>query len=247
MQQIYPALRPCDVSEVYSGVAAERPSSRVLMNVVTTADGRAAVGGRSSTIGSETDRVLMRQLRSVADAVVVGTGTLRSEGVFTGLPRSYQAERVRAGLTPQPLTVLLGGRGEIPLRGRLASLGAERLVVFLPRDADAAPLRGHATLHAYDGARAEPSEVLRTLEREHGVRTVLIEGGPSVYGSFVRAGLVEEVFWTLAPKLAGGAAPGMLEGPELSSAPEVLRLVSVHEHRGELYLRYKRGAEPGPD
>ncbi len=240
MQQLYPALRPCGVQDVYAELATLRSSPRVLMNVVTTIDGRATIGGSSHAIGSATDHLLMQKLRSVVDAVVVGAGTLRRESVSPGVAPPFRAERERAGLPPQPLTVVLGGEGELSLRGRIGRLGPERLVMFLPQGTDSLEVRDRATVHLYCGRRAEPEEVIRVLRERYGARTVLLEGGPSVYGSFARAGLVDEVFWTLSPKLSGGGdAPGMLEGPGSEGGPRTLRLVSVYEHLGELYLRYR--------
>lgn len=239
MEQLYPALRACAFSEVYSDITQPRSQGRVMMNVVTTADGRAALGGTSAGIGSETDHLLMRKLRSLSDAVLHGAGTLLHEGVDPGVPARYEALRLQAGMRAQPLTVLLGGREGVRLRGALSRLGPEGLVVFLPEHADPAPLLGKATIHTCPGARPDPKDVVGTLRSEHGCNRLLLEGGPTVYGAFLRAGLVDEIFWTLAPKLAGGGdAPGMFEATSQLRPPMSLRLLSIYKHESELYLRY---------
>lgn len=80
-------------------------------------------------------------------------------------------------------------------------------------------------------------ELLRTL-REEDVRTVICEGGPTLFGSLQAAGLVDELFLTIAPKLIGGGAPHILEGALAEVAP--LELVWLLEHEGELFARYRR-------
>ncbi len=236
MQQLFPTLRECSVADVYSEPPPE--GAHVFMNVVTTVDGRAAVRGTSHNIGTETDHALMMRIRGLADAVVHGAGTLEHEGIGPGVPREIAEERVRRGQRPQPLTVLMGGRRGVRLRGRLKELGPEELVVFVPADASSEELSGHATVYTTHSEHPDPREVVRELERRHGARRILVEGGPTIYNAFLRAGLVQELFWTLAPKVVGGDAPGMFSGPPLPDAPVVLQLRSMYASDSELYLRY---------
>jgi riboflavin biosynthesis pyrimidine reductase len=85
------------------------------------------------------------------------------------------------------------------------------------------------------GEWADLSDLLRSL-REEGVRAVICEGGPTLHGSLQAAGLVDELFLTIAPKLTGGGAPHILEG----ALAEVtgLELAWLLEHEGELFARY---------
>lgn len=87
------------------------------------------------------------------------------------------------------------------------------------------------------GKWADLSELLRSLRGE-GVRAVICEGGPTLHGSLQAAGLVDELFLTIAPKLTGGPAPHILEGALPDTAP--LELVWLLEHEGELFARYRR-------
>jgi len=79
--------------------------------------------------------------------------------------------------------------------------------------------------------------LLREL-REEGVRALLCEGGPTLHGALQAEGLVDELFLTIAPKLSGGEAPRILEGP-LGEVAE-LELVWLLESEGELFARYRR-------
>lgn len=88
------------------------------------------------------------------------------------------------------------------------------------------------------GERADPAALLSTL-REEGVRAVMCEGGPRLHASLQAAGLVDELFLTIAPKLSGGEeAPRILEG----ALPEIveLELAWLLEDDGELFARYRR-------
>jgi len=74
--------------------------------------------------------------------------------------------------------------------------------------------------------------------RGEGVRAVICEGGPTLHGALQAAGLVDELFLTIAPKLVGGDAPHILEGDPLPGIAE-LELAWLLEHEGELFARYR--------
>lgn len=83
---------------------------------------------------------------------------------------------------------------------------------------------------------ADPVALLRE-QRQRGVRALLCEGGPRLHASLQALGLVDELFLTIAPRLAGAGAPGILEG-ELSGVAE-LELAWLLEEDGELFARYR--------
>jgi riboflavin biosynthesis pyrimidine reductase len=86
--------------------------------------------------------------------------------------------------------------------------------------------------------RADLPSLLRSL-REEGVRALLCEGGPTLHGALQAAGLVDELFLTIAPKLSGGGAPPRILEGELGEVVP-LRLAWLLEHDGELFARYSR-------
>jgi riboflavin biosynthesis pyrimidine reductase len=85
--------------------------------------------------------------------------------------------------------------------------------------------------------KADLPALLRSL-REEGVRALLCEGGPTLHGALQAAGLVDELFLTIAPKLVGGIAPRILEGDLPGVKP--LELAWLLEQDGELFARYSR-------
>jgi diaminohydroxyphosphoribosylaminopyrimidine deaminase/5-amino-6-(5-phosphoribosylamino)uracil reductase len=86
--------------------------------------------------------------------------------------------------------------------------------------------------------------VLQQLH-ERGVRTLLMEGGPRVNAGFLGQGLIDEVFWTVGAKLIGNDALPMIarvpSGSPMGQEPLDGRLVSIHRHGDELFLRYRFG------
>ncbi len=240
MRQLFPALRVCDSTDVYADLVFDSTDREVWMNVVSTVDGRTAIDNKSHGIGSATDHVLMRQIRAGADAVLFGAGTIREECVSPRVPAVLRAARIAANRRPQPLSVVLGGRDGVDLRGRLALSSPDDLIVFLPHEADPAPLNDRATVYRAESGRPDPIDVVRILHERHKVRRLLLEGGPSIYTAFLQRGLVDQIFWTVAPKVSADAsAADMLAGTAHGGPPHGALLQTIFEHEGELYLRYR--------
>jgi 2,5-diamino-6-(ribosylamino)-4(3H)-pyrimidinone 5'-phosphate reductase len=207
----------------------------VVINMVSSIDGRTAIGGKASRIGSETDRRVMRTLRSKADAVMIGAGTLRAERLSLGLDDPG----------PQPLGVIATRTGDVPLRRNLVvGEGQEVLVITTQRAPEnlddqlagrARVLRVSATL---SGA-VDLEEALRALKSRHAVDLLLVEGGPTLNHALISSNLADELFLTLAPKLLGGSLGesfSILNGSAL--APRDINLISAHLAGDELFLRY---------
>jgi 2,5-diamino-6-(ribosylamino)-4(3H)-pyrimidinone 5'-phosphate reductase len=208
----------------------------VIINMVSSIDGRTAIGGKASRIGSETDRRVMRALRSKADAVMIGAGTLRAEKLSLGLDDPG----------PQPLAVIATRTGDVSLRRNLIVGEGQQVLVITthhaPKDLDD-QLAGRARVlrvpAALSGA-VDLGEALRTLKAEHAVELLLVEGGPTLNHALISSNLADELFLTLAPKLLGGApnkSLTILNGPAL--ATKDVNLISAHLADGdELFLRY---------
>jgi riboflavin biosynthesis pyrimidine reductase len=209
------SYRPCE--EAREG----RPF--VAMNFAVTVDGRATIAGVSGPIGSDADTAILVGLRTRFDAVMIGAGTMRAE---------------RYGSLPgERLMVIVSGSLELPWDAALFTAGAGRVLVFTSSDAEPPATATPVSVVRHEGA-VDLAAALGHLREEHGVRALLSEGGPRLHAEMQAAGLVDELFLTTSPKLAGGAAPRILEGelPEL----EPLELAWLLEEDGELFARYRR-------
>jgi riboflavin-specific deaminase-like protein len=214
----------------------ERPF--LAMNFAATVDGRAAIGGRSGPIGSGTDTELLLQLRTRFDAVMIGGGTMRAERY--GRPAASpdrREQRERAGLSADPLMVIVSGRLDLPWDAPLFSEGGGEVLIFTSSEVEPPQTETPLTVIRHEGP-VDLVEALRHLRAERGVRALLCEGGPTLYGQLQAGGLVDELFLTIAPKLAGGDAPRILEGLLPTVAP--LELGWLLEDEGELFARYRR-------
>ena len=210
---------------------ADRPW--VGLNMVSSLDGRAEGEDVFEHLGTRPDRRLMRLLRTNYDAVLAGVGGLRAGDLWTTVPADLAAEREGAGRPSQPLAVLVAGTGEIPTDRRWFTTDQPRLILV-----------GRGGVTAIPGAEVlvaptplpEPAWVLATLA-ERGIGRVLLEGGPTLNAAFHRAGLIDELYWSIGPVMLGGDAQTMVApGP---SSPRDAQLISVHRSDGELYLRYR--------
>lgn len=208
----------------------------VFMNFVETIDGHATIDGRSGKIGSDADLEMLLGLRSVADGVMVGAGTLRAERYGRIIARvEVRAERERRGMRPDPVGVVISERLELPWDIPLFTNGSGEVVVFTASDAEPPETATPVRLVRHRGG-VDMSEALRLLRAEHGVRSLLCEGGPHLHGSMLSEGLVDELFVTLGPRLAGGSGPRITEGPLAEPADLTLRWIL--REGDELFVRY---------
>jgi riboflavin-specific deaminase-like protein len=244
VRRLLPNNETVTVDEAASGLAlAERaPEHRpyLVLNMVSSADGKATIQGRTRALGSEADRALFHHLRTQVDAVMVGAGTLRIEryGRLVRLPE-LREKREREGFAADPLAVVVSGRLLLPADIPLLADSESRVAVITASDDE---LEGAAADVSYlrsDEPGLELAPHLRTLRAEQGVRSILCEGGPTLNWTLLREGLVDELFLTLSPQLAGGAeVPTIVTGDPLGE-PLGLELVSLHTGEGALFLRYR--------
>jgi riboflavin biosynthesis pyrimidine reductase len=213
---------------------ADRPF--LFLNMVASADGRAALGGRTAPLGSAADTLLLTELRALADAVLLGTGTIRAEG-YDRLVRHPErvARRVAAGLPETPLAVLITRSLDVPWDAGLFAAPDQPVLVYAPEGAAAPAVAAPVELVPLPDV--SPPAMLADLRRR-GIRALLCEGGPTLNRALLACDAVDELFLTLAPLLAGNAvAPRILEGGGLA-APIRLELAWTLSHDDELYLRY---------
>ncbi|MBD3783523.1 MAG: dihydrofolate reductase family protein [Micrococcales bacterium] len=193
----------------------------VRSNMVTTLDG-SAVGadGRSGSVNTPADHRVFALLRDHADAVLVGAGTVRDEG-YTRV-RPTRRSPVAAAL------VVVTGSGRVPegLRTPTEGRGSGLLVTCEAAGARALSrarsVLGEESVLVCGDDRVDLAAALDRLA-ERGLRHVLLEGGPSLLGTALAAGAVDELAVTVAPVVVGGDFPRIVTGPALA-APDGVAL-----------------------
>jgi riboflavin-specific deaminase-like protein len=242
MRRLLPDPGPVEIREQleayrpWEDPPAERPN--VAVNFAATVDGRATIDGVSGPIGSSADTEMLLGLRTRFDAVMIGAGTMRAEryGRIVAEP-SERERREQLGLPRDPLMVIVSGRLDLPWDAPLFTAGGGRVLIFTASEAD--PPETATSLEVVRHERfVNIVEALRQLRREHDVRALLCEGGPGLHNQLEGAGFVDDLFLTIAPKLAGGDAPRIIEG-DLPGVAE-LSLGWLLERDGELFVRYRR-------
>ncbi|MFA6148214.1 MAG: dihydrofolate reductase family protein [bacterium] len=234
----------------------------VIGNFVTTMDGVASLsipgleGGGPISGSNPHDRMVMGLLRSVADAVIVGAGTLRSvpnhlwtaDHIFPALSEPYRRLRITLGKEASPLNVIVTARGELDLGLPVFRSGAVKVLVVTNPEG-ARRIRGReippsvvieeAGEGGAIGARAILSAVGRIIPGE----ILLVEGGPRLMGDFFAEKCLDEFFLTLSPQVAGrdGSVdrPGFVAGKRFAPEhPLWGTLVGVKRAGSHLFLRY---------
>lgn len=247
---------PDELAAAYGGqLGFEQP--RLYANFVASVDGVTAIphelqSSHLIAAASEADRFVMGLLRACADAILVGAGTLMgsprtlwtAEHAYPPAAPLYAELRRLRGRPPQPTLAVLSGSGRIdPLHPGLAErtliltseLGAARLGRALPATATIIPIGDTRVL--------EPVAAVEAL-RAGGHELILCEGGPTLFGALTAAGLVDELFLTVSPLLAGRAGTerrlALLEGAELLPGRTVdCDLLTLRRAGSHLFLRYE--------
>lgn len=237
-----------DVDALYAGLtlpsAGRKPDGSwrpwVAGDMVASADGAAAVDGHTEALGGDADQVAFHRLRDACDAILVGAGTLRIEGYgpATGTA-TRRREREARGLAPTPrLVVVTNVLGLEPGHRAFSDPDHPPLVVApaAAPDERAERLDGLAEVVRIGHDTVDLHGLLDHLGAR-GYGRVLCEGGPRLNHALLTEDLLDELFLTLTPMLAGTAAPRIVDG--LGTLQRALQLVELHEHGGELLLRYR--------
>jgi riboflavin biosynthesis pyrimidine reductase len=246
---------PDELAELYGGtIGLEEPC--VVANFVQSLDGIVAVPSlpRSHAIlGDEAaaDRFMLALLRACADAVVVGSGTLLSSPKGTWrIDRAYPPAsdaladlRARRGRPAQPLVAVITGGGSFDPAHPVHEAGT----LVLTTDGAASRLRAAVpdateVVAVNDGEMVDVAAAVDVL-RGRGCTVIVSEGGPTLFGELLAPQLVDELFLTVSPVLAGRGLStrlGLVEGVELLPDTRVAgSLRSVRAHGSHLFLRYK--------
>jgi riboflavin biosynthesis pyrimidine reductase len=238
----------------------ERPY--IYSNFVQSRDGRISFAMPGQSSGGEVssfnfhDQWIMGLLRTRADAVIVGDVTLKIEPDHVWTHRyicpsetAFDDLRSSFGVAPNPLQTFLSLEGEFDPNSPVFARADLQVVIFTTaRGRDRAQnLEGVAAkveLPEVGTDRVDLNRVVQVLHHDYQVKTLLCEGGPRVYGSFVAAKLIDEEFLTLSPVVIGQNAersrPGLIEGVAFApeNAPRSIP-ISLKRAGDYLFLRSK--------
>jgi riboflavin-specific deaminase-like protein len=243
VQRLLPDPAPTAVAEqvaeldLIGAAPDERPYT--ITNFALTLDGQATISGRSGPIGSDADTAMLVALRTRVDAVLIGAGTMRAEryGRVIGDPAKRE-RREREGLAPDPLMVIVSGRLDLPWDAPLFTEGFGEVVIYTALEDD--PPETKTAVHVIrPEAEIDLAALMATLRSEHGVRAMLCEGGPRLHAQLIESELIDELFVTHAPKLAGGDGLGLVSGLAERERPLELAWLLHEQASGELFGRYR--------
>lgn len=249
MRQLLPHPAEVEPAQAY-GVERPRPDHRpwVAGLMVTTADGAAAVSGRSGLVGGEGDALVFRAVRAVADAIIVGAGTVRAEGYGpVRLAPSVEAQRRARGQTPTPPLVVVSARLDLDPTHRLFAEADASTPPPVLAHPPSAPLEARRRLEGVaelveltgDAHGGVDATALVTELGRRGLTVVVAEGGPTLNGTLLAADVVDELCLTLDPMVVGGDAPRLAHHPS-PSVPRAWRPAHLLEHDGVLFWRLLR-------
>lgn len=248
LNRLWPdAAKGLSDDEIVAGLRSEEPVLRV--NFVSSVDGAVTHNGRSGGLSDEADKRHFELLRRVCDVVLVGAGTVRKEG-YGPMRVSEESARWRLanGLSEHPVFAIVSGRLELDPESDIFTDAPVRPIVFTTQASASSAAAFEAVADvvvannqsdaASDAGTVHGPTIVAALH-ERGLRNVLCEGGPHLFGILLADGSVDELFLTVNPSLEAGDALRITAG-ELEE-PAQLSLSSVLASDSTLLLRYRVG------
>ncbi len=215
-----PVPLPAALRECYGGdLSFPADAPWVFANFVSTIDGLVSfdlpglAGAGVISKGNAGDRAAMGILRATADVVVSGAGTLRAEPKVTWTPQQvfpkgaelFRELRRARGLPERTRVAVLSARGEVDLSLPVfRSPDVEALIVTSVAGAERIAGRtGDVRVHAVGEREPTMRQAIDAVVAETGARLILSEAGPTLFGRMLEERVVDELFLTVSPHLAG--------------------------------------------
>jgi riboflavin biosynthesis pyrimidine reductase len=208
--------------------------------MVSSLDGHVTEDGRVSSLTGPPDQALLHQLRAVHDGVLVGASTVRIEGYDALLRPEEQTRRKELTGVAQPTLCIVSASARLASSLPVFRAKGLEVIVLTKRESptDEIP-RGVQVISAdSDAAGAlDLHPLLVELRASHGITRMLCEGGPTLLGSLLRAGLLDELIMVVSPRISGGEGPRAINegGPH----PRAVSLVAHAVVDGFIFLRYR--------
>jgi len=240
-----PPVSEVEADDIYRDQRATASGLPWLMiNMIETVDGVTEVEGVSGPLGSPGDKDIFGTIRTLPDIILVGSNTAVAEQYNPpSTSVSTKARRLTNGVWPVARIALVSAQLDFDLTLPMFNRPSQRPIVVTTTNADAkkmGPIAEIADLIQCGVDSVDLTQALREMA-DLGVQRVLSEGGPSLNGALLAAGLVDEVFITIAPLLGGGQARGIARGDIVSQIEELeLQHVLTEDHF--LFLRYTKAS-----
>lgn len=218
---------------------------KVMMNMAMTLDGKVSSNRREpSSFTSSEDRERLIHIRSYCDALVVGATTARDYETMGISSRKLREARRRRCQEEHPVRVIVSGGLRLSKNLRVLKKKISPLVLVCTARAPEGRRKffsRYGRVCVCGKEEVDLKEMIRILERDYGVKTLLCEGGPTLNDAFFRADLVDELYLTLCPRIFGGRqAPTLVDGVGVTRLREMNRgkLISLKKGKSEYFLKY---------
>ena len=194
---------------------------------------------------SREDKQHLFRQRALADAVLIGHSTLKHDNPRLGISEDLRQERIKRGLTPAPIRVIVSNEGRIDSQLKVFQWEVSPVLIFstkrMPKEVRHALREGKAKVHLTETSNVDLRKILRILRRDYKVRRVACEGGPILFRSMLELGLIDELNLTIAPYLFGGANAPTLTGLSKEFLPASVKCVvkNMHLVGDECFLTYQ--------
>jgi riboflavin-specific deaminase-like protein len=241
LDRLYPRPGQVEAADAVSGLdlGSRAPEGRpyVVINMVATLDGKAAVGGSTRGLGGEADRELFHNLRTQADALLIGAGTVRDERYGKAIKTdALRARREEEGLAPDPTMVIVSYRMELPSDLPILQESGAPVMVATAAEGELEDVAADVT---YERTGDDLPLLLARLREDHGIRSVLCEGGPTLNSHLLAAGLADELFLSIDPVMVGGADALTLVAGRQLAVPVRTELISLLRSEEGLFGRWR--------
>lgn len=239
-----PGDDPADLARLYAPEWTRPDAVRhIRVNMIGSVDGGTSRDGTSGSLGGPADHVIFALLRSYADVVLVGAGTMRAEQYGPAkLGDEARRARIARGQTPVPPVAVITRSANLDWQSGFFTDAEVRPILLT---VEASRDRHARAASVADVVIAGSHEVDLAFGLDElvgrGYRDVLVEGGPSINAELAALDAIDELCLTVSPVLLGGTSARILNG-ESVPAGSPLELASIVSTDQFLFLRYRRRA-----
>jgi riboflavin-specific deaminase-like protein len=226
-------------------VNRKRQRPFVFATFAMTADGKVTTRNLAPVdFTSREDKLHLFRQRALADAVLIGHTSLKSDNVRLGIPGDLQLARIKQKNPPAPLRVIVSNKGRIDSRLKIFQSTSSQILIFsttrMPKKSQVA-LSEKATLHLTESDKVDLGAMLKMLRRKYNVRSLACEGGPTLFRALLERGLIDQLNLTIAPYMFGGAKAPTLTGLSKEFLPSSVHfsLIDMRTIGDECFLTYR--------